>query len=260
VSPGTGSWLLLRGLGRDSRHWGDFPERLSRRIGAPMHGIDLPGNGALYQRRSPARVDALVEACRTQAIASLLPPPYRVVAISLGGMLAVDWAIRHPGEIDHAVLINTSLRPHAPWHRRLQPRHLRALITALCADDPTRWERLIMALTSNVWPSDRPRSAALLQQWIDWHRQCPPTRGNLLRQLIAASRFAAPERPDCPLLLLGSAADRLVSVECSRRLAAAWPVPYREHPTAGHDLPLDDPDWLIDAIVDWISSTADRFA
>jgi hypothetical protein len=26
----------------------------------------------------------------------------------------------------------------------------------------------------------------------------------------------------------------------------------REHPTAGHDLPLDDPDWVIGEIAQWL--------
>ena len=51
-------------------------------------------------------------------------------------------------------------------------------------------------------------------------------------------------RTEGPLLLLAGAGDRLVDPACSRRLARTWQVPLLEHAQAGHDLPLDDPDWV----------------
>jgi len=40
----------------------------------------------------------------------------------------------------------------------------------------------------------------------------------------------------------------LVSVRCSERLAAQWGVLLQLHPTAGHDLPLDDGSWVVQQI------------
>jgi hypothetical protein len=37
----------------------------------------------------------------------------------------------------------------------------------------------------------------------------------------------------------------LVSPECSKKLAKHWGLPVLWHDRAGHDLPLDDPDWLV---------------
>ena len=48
-----------------------------------------------------------------------------------------------------------------------------------------------------------------------------------------------------PLTVLASNGDRLCSPIASRRLAARLGAPLHVHPTAGHDLPLDDPDWVI---------------
>jgi hypothetical protein len=39
--------------------------------------------------------------------------------------------------------------------------------------------------------------------------------------------------------------DVLVSPQCSATLAHRWQVELRIHPDAGHDLPLDDPAWVI---------------
>jgi pimeloyl-ACP methyl ester carboxylesterase len=76
---------------------------------------------------------------------------------------------------------------------------------------------------------------------------------NALRQLWAAARFAAPSAvPAIPTLLLASAQDALVSVQCSRAIAQAWGVPLHEHPLAGHDLSLDDPRWVAQQVQAWL--------
>jgi pimeloyl-ACP methyl ester carboxylesterase len=54
------------------------------------------------------------------------------------------------------------------------------------------------------------------------------------------------------LLLLGGQQDRLVNVQCSNTLAQRWHSPLRLHPTAGHDLPLDDAAWVIRQITQWL--------
>jgi pimeloyl-ACP methyl ester carboxylesterase len=75
---------------------------------------------------------------------------------------------------------------------------------------------------------------------------------NALRQLWAASRFVAPlTTPTIPTLLLASTHDALVSVECSRAIAHQWKLQLAEHPTAGHDLPLDDAGWVIEQVLCW---------
>jgi hypothetical protein len=48
--------------------------------------------------------------------------------------------------------------------------------------------------------------------------------------------------------VLAGAGDRLVDPTCSRRLAAAWACPLAVHPWAGHDLPLDDAQWVLDQV------------
>ncbi len=55
------AWLLLRGLGREKRHWGSFPEALERKLGARVLALDLPGFGTENARPSPATVLALDE-------------------------------------------------------------------------------------------------------------------------------------------------------------------------------------------------------
>ena len=76
---------------------------------------------------------------------------------------------------------------------------------------------------------------------------------NALRQLLAAARFrASTQAPACPVLLLGSEHDGLVNVQCTRAIARRWGSTVALHPDAGHDLPLDDPQWVINQVRQWL--------
>lgn len=246
------AWILLRGLSREARHWGDFAELLRREIaGAQVFAPDLPGNGSRCRDKSPLRVEAMVEALRAQLAAQGVAPPYRLLAMSLGAMVAIDWASRHPGEVGGAVLINTSLRPFSPFYRRLKPANYRRLLMlVLRAASDREWERAILELTSH-------RAAAheeVLDDWLAYRRENPVAIGNALRQLVAAARYRAPLiQPSRPLLVLSSLGDALVDSDCSRQLAQRWNLAHAVHPSAGHDLPLDDGDWVARQVLRWLS-------
>lgn len=247
-----GTWVLLRGLTRESRHWGRFPDTLRAEMpSARVQLLDLPGNGRRCREASPATVEAMAEDCRAQLRALGLAPPYHLLAMSLGAMVAVAWAARWPQELTGAVLVNTSLRPFSPWHRRLLPGNYATLLRlALGAGDRAR-EAAVLRLTARRVTARE----AVLADWLAWRRECPVTRTNALRQLWAAARFRAPlQPPRVPLLLLTSAADGLVDTRCSAQLAAAWQCPLQRHPWAGHDLPLDDGAWVAQQVRQWLEA------
>ena len=59
------NWVFLRGLMRESRHWGEFPDQFRAVLPeADIVAPDLPGNGAKFRLRSPLSVQGMVEACR----------------------------------------------------------------------------------------------------------------------------------------------------------------------------------------------------
>ncbi|HVE52016.1 MAG TPA: alpha/beta fold hydrolase [Ramlibacter sp.] len=245
------TWVLLRGLARETRHWGRFTGLLRRGVrGDRVLAVDLAGNGQRRGATTPGSVQAIAEDVR-QLVAGLAPPPYVLVAVSLGGMVAVEWAAEHPQEIAGCVLVNSSFGRFSPPWQRLRPRALLHLATLLPCGPDAR-EMGILRLTSNT-TADPDVSAA----WARFARDAPVTRANMMRQLLAAARYRAPaEAPRPPILVLASARDRLADVRCSRALARAWRCEMREHPTAGHDLPLDDPRWMIAQMLAWHSPRA----
>ncbi|OYV00750.1 MAG: alpha/beta hydrolase [Burkholderiales bacterium PBB5] len=223
---------MLRGLTREQAHWGDFVPRLQR---AQPHSavlcLDLPGAGLLHCQPCPLQVAAMLPAVRAQlppllaaAQAKRPPPtaaagvagPVRLLGLSMGGMLASAWAQAFPQEVAALVLVNTSLRPYSGVADRLR-------------------------LANH---------ADVLAQWQAIRQARPVSTANALRQLLAAARFQHRGPPPAvPTWVLHSAGDALVSPRCSVALAAAWAVPRLCHPSAGHDLPLDAPDWLVQQLV-----------
>lgn len=234
-------WLLLRGLMRDARHWGDFPRQLAVATQGPVFTLDLAGNGQRHAETSPATVSGLAADIAHQWQRAR-GGPVRILALSLGGMVAVEWARQAPDIVAELRLCNTSLRPYsAPWER-FQPKAIPKLLTLLLTRPTAETvEADILGLTSNRAEAHQ----ALLVDWVYWRRTHPVSAGNVLRQLAAAARYRASAAPTVATRILCSDGDRLVSSQCSKWLAAAWQVPIAVHPSAGHDLPLDDPEWTI---------------
>jgi pimeloyl-ACP methyl ester carboxylesterase len=243
------AWVFLRGLSREARHWGDFPETFAAVLGESPSEIltpDLPGNGRHCREASPLTVESMMEACRRDLREQGRAPPYHLLALSLGGMVALAWARRHPEECRAVVLLSSSLRPHNPFHQRLRPGAWPALLKLLLAE-PARRESAILELTS----ADPDAHRQVLPEWLAYAREHPVTRRNTLRQLLAAARFSMPDKPPVPLLILAGANDRMVNPRCSETLARVWSADFARHPTAGHDLPLDAGAWVARVVAAW---------
>ncbi|WP_219117641.1 alpha/beta fold hydrolase [Janthinobacterium sp. UMAB-56] len=249
------TWILLRGLMREQRHWGDFPASLASALpGASIITPDLPGNGTRHAQDSATRVAAMVESCRADLLARGIAPPYHLLALSLGGMVAVEWASRYPQEIASCVLINTSMRPYNPFYRRLRWQNYGALLRQLLLGDALSQEALILRLTSRRHAGGNP---ALLADWLSYQRQYPVSRRNALRQLLSAARYRAPaSRPAMPVLVMAGAQDQLVDHRCSQQLARAWQADCLIHRDAGHDLPLDEGAWVAHSVARWLGVAA----
>ncbi|TCG03457.1 alpha/beta hydrolase [Paraburkholderia steynii] len=256
------TWILLRGLTREARHWGALPDMLRAALdGAPQSAsdthaaptrvltIDLPGNGGCEPARALG-VAGMVDFVRAAARASDAAGPYCVLAMSLGGMVATCWALRHPAVIARLVLINTSMRPFSRFDERLRPQAWPALARiASHWRDALRAEETIHRLTCNHCDT----VDADLKEWIAIRESAPVSRANALRQLLAAARFSAGrQRPACATLVLSSREDGLVDPACSAALAAAWSADHWRHAWAGHDLPHDDPVWTVERIGAWL--------
>ena len=244
------TWILLRGLTRETRHWGGFPSQLLAAFpGDRVLPLELPGNGELNALASPMSIAGMAAFCREAAARSGAAPPYLLLAMSMGGMVASAWSERHPEEIAGCVLINTSFGRFSPPHRRLRPRAWPGLLAILLEGTAEGRERRILALTSaRAHPG-------VVAEWAAIRRSRPVSPANALRQLLASAAFRAPLEAAVPTLVLASARDGLVDPRCSLAIARQWHCALALHPDAGHDLPLEDGAWVAGEIRKWLAKT-----
>lgn len=246
----TSTWVLLRGLARDSRHWGSFPSRLRDALpeGSAVIALDLPGNGARSEQTSPASLRGMVDAYRAQLAALNVGERVNLLGLSMGAMVAVEWCVHHPGDAASAVLVNGSASGLSAPGERLRVRA--AWQIACAAFSPSgiaRETRIVSACTNLADLSITSRA------WARHAAQGQTRPVNVIRQMVAAAQWRLPAvKPSVPMLVLASAADRLVSVECSIAIARHWSLPIVLHPTAGHEIATDDPAWLVRQCARWV--------
>jgi pimeloyl-ACP methyl ester carboxylesterase len=235
------SWLFLRGLTRGAGHWGDFPQILQKELKlSDVFFVDLPGNGEEFKEQSPWAISDYVSFVRERALKKKKSAKLNVVAISMGAMITVEWMKLFPSEINQAFLINTSASNLSLPHQRFQ---IRNFVQNLFAAGLSR-EAKILNLSSN----NRSRSQEFLPALSAYSKDHPVTFRNAFSQIFAAATYSFPLTPPGSIVLLASEKDRLVSVECSRAIAEIWKTPLETNQSAGHDLPLDDPQWLVEKI------------
>jgi pimeloyl-ACP methyl ester carboxylesterase len=249
------TWVFLRGLVRQHRHWEDFPMLFQAAFpDATVILLDLPGNGDLYDHESPSSVADMVESVRKQLCSHHLSgenTPVNVLALSLGAMIAVEWMERYPCDVQRAVLINTSLRGMSAFTDRMRPENYVDIAKSLIFNSKVEREKLILDLSTNIYP----HKAELAAKWVEYAKEHPTSRMNGLRQLFAAATYSAPPaRPHEHVLIMQSLGDHLINPVCSTRIAETWRWPLVTHPTAGHDLTLDDGEWVIKQIQKWLAT------
>lgn len=121
--------LCLHGWGLNTAVWEPLAALLPG--GMQVLAPDLPGHGA---RAAEARFGGLEEAA--DRMAGLLDGPATVVGWSLGGLLALALAGRHPGKVARVVLVAATPRfvQAADWPRAMRPEVLDAFARDLALD------------------------------------------------------------------------------------------------------------------------------
>lgn len=233
-------WIFLRGLSREQNHWGNLPQRCSDELGWHCIHLDLPGFGSENTRLSPLTIPAIRR--DLQARNPLKDnEPFGIIALSLGGMVALDWLTTEPQRITCAILINSSTADCPPYYR-LRPGNIWSILQSLGSRSIKQQERRILSMVSNL---DDPGEH--LADWYRIRQQRPVRKHNVIRQLLAAAHYRSPQKDEIAQtpVFIASRADRMVSWKCSERLANKYSAELILHDSAGHDLALDDPNWLL---------------
>ncbi|MFG1483896.1 alpha/beta hydrolase [Halobacteriovorax sp. HFRX-2_2] len=241
------NWLLLRGLARDSRHWYEFPEYVEKMKGTQkVFAIDYLGVGSKNEEKSPLKISDYVEDMRDEwlKLKEENEGPWSVIGISMGGMMALDWCERHADDFEHAVLLNTSTSDSGKIYHRMSIEAMRTFSKLVFNKDHRERERKALSLTVKM----KELSDDLLDAYAAYFEERPLNRVNFVRQLIAASHYRLPKKIKADILLLAGKQDKLANYKCSVEISKRLGATLELHEQAGHDLPIDDPEWIIKKI------------
>lgn len=242
------NWLMLRGLAREKRHFGGFPSTFERLLpGQRAFPMDLVGFGSLSKTQVPWTLAEIVDELRARFLKERpVEGPWSIFAISLGGMVALEWAARYPQDFARVVVANTSAGDMSRVWERFMPT-IWPKLPGLVLGDSLNRERTILEVTVNSGIDKN----ALAERWRTWFDERQPSRRAFLRQIVAAARSSLPKHIEPPLMVMTSKADRLVSWKCSERIAEKLGARLEVHEEAGHDLSLDAPEWICERIAAW---------
>ncbi len=246
------NWLILRGLVREQRHWGEFAPQFEAGLKekdpqAKVFTLDFAGFGTESERFSPTTIDEIVDDLRARWSALPASGEWFLLAVSLGGMVAMNWTSRYPEDFKKLVLINSSVGGLSPLFRRMQPANFPTILSLFFEKNIRNREERILSITTNL-------KGDALKKRADWQggfaKVVRPR--DAAAQIFAAIRFRAPARIAIPVLVLTSKGDTLVHYSCSESIARHFGADLRIHETANHDLPTDDPNWVSFQVSSWV--------
>lgn len=259
VSPAEGAPVniyLLRGIGRESGHWGQtFLKQMSAHFPeAHLVLMDLPGAGSLYQENALISIEQMADFLHNRYADSLkqLPGKQVLMATSLAGNVALDWVVRYPEDFDGVAMVGATFKGFCPSYKRVQPEAKKLFFEIFFTANIIRREQKFIEINTNRF-SD---SDSLLLAWVQIQRQHPVTQGTLLKQTLAGMKYHPPKtKPSIPVLIVGSEGDKIPEADCIRAVATHLGGQLAMHPTAGHAIPIDAPCWLSDTFAHWIITT-----
>lgn len=256
--------VFIHGFGNDSHVWD-----ASAPLVAPHYrtlAIDLPGHGdsdsdaeQLYDPLSLSQsLDQAFEALKIERLV--------LVGHSLGGRVAMHFAVRHPERLAGLVLVDS-----APEHDERGSARIRSETeSAVLVFDSVRQYEVLLA---DLYPATKP--AALAELARHWLRErddgkFEPKLDPIFRRAKRANRSveeleaqAVEQRAllwdglpgvKCPTLVIrGSASDVLSADICDRLVEDVLPNGhFAEVPRASHSVMLDNPEGFNQALTDFV--------
>ncbi len=215
--------ILVHGAGGNLMHW---PRALRRFQGRSVYALDLPGHGHSDGRPSKD-IGGYAESLRAFCEALSLPPAI-VCGHSMGGAIALEFALRYPGRVAALILVATGAR--LPVSREI--------ISGLASDPRSTTEKLAR------WALGAQPELNLSRLHLRRLREVPiETLRNDFEACDAFDRRADLSRVSGPVLVLWGDADRMTPAKLSSELVDGIPGarPAMVH-GAGHMVMLEAPD------------------
>ena len=241
---------LVPGLGLPGAAWGSVADLLARSHRVVV--VDPRGSGASDKPDIPYTADVVAEDLRSVLKAAEVESAH-LIGLSMGGMIAQDFALRFPAMVKSLVLLSTFAAPDAWFTRLFQAR--RQLIESVGIAEHFRI--YLMFVFSPLAFRTIPEAIARVEQALN---QQPPDTAAYLRQIdYCLGHDASVELPaiEAPTLVISGTHDFLTPAALGTELAALIPnAEHREFEGASHGLWLESPQRLVDVCEEFIQRSA----
>jgi 3-oxoadipate enol-lactonase len=242
--------VLINGWSASGLAW---PRAWVRELEDDFRVIRIDNRGSGYSRFAPVPFTMTDLADDVVAVLDELEHERAtVVGMSMGGMIAQEFAMRHADRLTGLVLIAT--RPPAPAYAI--PKGSSMMLDLLV---PPRKGESLETYFTRLWtlatgPGFAQREPELIAELVAQIVARPTPRVMLMHQLRAVNGWGHADRLgriNAPTAIVHGADDRLVHVLNGRRLAALMPAAaYHELEGVGHLPPLEAPDRVLEAIAE----------
>ena len=236
--------VLLNGLAEQAESWYRNRRFWSRYFEVLTPNILVYEGEALHQRinaRQKITVDYLVEQLHTYLTQFVQMPPYHLVSSSLGGKIAVEFAVRYPGLVNRVVL----LCPSGMGDKEQLP-----IMEGMTGRDPH-------ALVRSVF--HRPRFVD--QDMLRYYRSRFNSRSwkkGLIKTVQGTLEYTVREKLKemvCPTLLVSGAQDKVCDPKTAEEAARDLPNGvFLSIPQCGH-APQIEKAWKINRLIVHFLST-----
>src|SRR5450631_4527096 len=270
--PANGPLLVMvHGLGGSLVNWAALVPLLTDTC--RVLALDLIGFGHTQAGTHSTSITANQHMLH-QFLSEVARGPVILVGNSMGGVITILQATRHPETVTAAVLIDPALPvtvgsqpdplvsasfgmyavPHVGRamlraRRRVRsPEQLAMDVLRLCCVDPARVPADVLEQHFQM--------ARARREYPDIDKHFLDAARSLMRMLIRRSSYeAAMKAIRVPVLLLHGEKDRLVAIGAARAAAAANPSwRFQVAPNVGHVAQLEVPEWAAGRILEWLAS------
>ncbi len=230
--------VLINGLAEQAESWFRNAAYWRRYFDVHMPNLLVYDGAALHRRialRQPISVEYLVEQLHQYLEQFVQTPPYHLVAASLGGKIAVEYAICYPQMVSRIVLLCPSGmgdEERLPIVDGVRRNDLRSLVESVFYN-PRRVDRRLLTYYQRQFASSKWRSGLL--------RTIRGTMEHCVKERLAQVSH--------PTLLVSATNDRIVDPK--EAAAAVKRLPQGQHlsvPRCGHAPQMEKP-WMINRVV-----------
>ncbi|MEO8519300.1 MAG: alpha/beta hydrolase, partial [Dermatophilaceae bacterium] len=263
--------VMLHGLGGSLVNWAALAPLLTETC--RVVALDLVGFGLTKAGSQSTSVTSNQQMLQ-RFLSEVASSPAILVGNSMGAMIAILQAARHPGTVSGLVLVDPPVpglwdarpeplvaagfglyavpplgRAMLKARRRVRsPEQLAMDVLRLCCVDPSRVSQEVIEQHLEV--------ARARRDYPDIDVQFLEAARSLMGVLARRKYYLASMRSiKVPVLLLHGEKDRLVPIAASRAVAADFPSwSFKVAPDAGHVPQLEVPEWTAGHILEWLEA------